>query len=152
MICVRENNPIWDEVKNNTIGKEVKSYNGLPTQVGINLDNMWWKIKNDDEAIIGYFWIEEYEEGTEISIYLNETERGQHHAKKILKLIETEIISNNLNRRIIVTINSENDYAVNVANMLMQSGYSSMDIPKPTISIIEQMIDKNYDVSFEKEI
>lgn len=151
MKFIKEENPIWNEEKNINIGKEYRSFNNLPNELGIKLSNTWLKLVEDNNELIGYGWIDYKNDEAEISVYVKENKRGKGNARNIIKCLEDEIHKKENINTIIAIIKKENENKFKILKLLLNNNFEHI-IETYNYETMVQVLEKGYDVDLYKSI
>jgi ribosomal protein S18 acetylase RimI-like enzyme len=132
MDWIQEQPALWDETKQNILGANKGAFDIEHTQVGGELDGVWFKLIDNNE-IIGYGWIDLAYGNPEISIAVDSHKRFSGYGNTILRNLEEKALALGFSE-VECIVRRKNADAINAIKWFHRNGFVP-DWPGQEISI-----------------
>ncbi|WP_339243074.1 GNAT family N-acetyltransferase [Paenibacillus sp. FSL F4-0243] len=125
MYLVKEENPIWDNEKENIVGNvEVGTFNLENVVVGEELCQEWFKLIDDNVGVLGFGWIDYNNNNFEISVAVHKDYQGSGSGSIIIEELERIAKEKGFNE-VRGIVKSSNPNAVKMIEWLYRKNYKA---------------------------
>lgn len=149
-----ETEAFWDTNKEYIIGTRADAFN-MPKgrDIGISLPGEWGILKNEDDEIIGYGWIELYDDKqAEISIAIKDASQVKGFGKQILEELVKELKARGY-ASVIAIVKRTNICSKEVIEWLCGNGFSKTKFGvELSAGLVSGLFKKEQDLNLVKEL
>lgn len=148
-----ENDAVWDKNKEHIISNHCDAFNiSGDIVIGGKLPSVWGHLKNGNDRILGYGWIDLYDDGPEISIVIDDVFQVMGLGNKILEMLVDDVKSRGYTF-VGATVKNTNVFARQVVGWLCKNGFSETNFgTSVSVEFALKIFEKGQDLNLIKRL
>lgn len=144
---------VWDRNKEHVISNHCDAFNiTVGIEIGGELPSVWGHLRNKNNRILGYGWIDLYDDCPEISIVIEDVFQAKGIGKQILKMLVDDVKKRGYTF-VRATVKRTNVSAREVVVWLCKNGFSETNFgTSVSVALALKIFEKGQDLNLIKRL